>query len=74
MVYGKKDLDLLDILYLACCYVSLIYKFMYILKNFVLAVGSVSDRSSVKCSAIFKKCQNPETSKLLYLESILVIV
>ena len=28
--YGKKDLDLLDILYLACCYVSLIYKFMYI--------------------------------------------
>ena len=74
MVYGKKDLDLLDILYLACCYVSLIYKFMYMLKNFVLAVGSVSDRSSVKCSAIFKKCQNPETSKLLYLESILVIV
>ena len=58
MVYGKKDLDLLDILYLACCYVSLIYKFMYILKNggscsFVLAVGSASDRSSVKCSAIF---------------------
>ena len=72
--YGKKDLDLLDILYLACCYVSLTYKFMYMLKNFVLAVGSVSDRSSVKCSAIFKKCQNPETSKLLYLESILVIV
>ena len=63
MVYGKKDLDLLDILYLACCYVSLIYKFTCILKNFVL-VGSVSDRSSVKCSAIFKKCQNPETSKL----------
>ena len=58
MVYGRKDLDLLDIFYLACCYVSLIYKFMYILKNggsccFVLAVGSASDRSSVKCSAIF---------------------
>ena len=33
MVYGRKDLDLLDIFYLACCYVSLIYKFMYILKN-----------------------------------------
>ena len=32
MVYGKKDLDLLDILYLAYCYVSLICKFMYIKK------------------------------------------
>ena len=57
MAYGKKDLDLLDILYLACFYVSLIYKFMHILKNgancFVLAVGSASDRSNVKCSAIF---------------------
>ena len=62
MVYGKKDLDLLDVLYLAYCYVSLRYKFMYMLKNFVLAVGSVSDRSSVKCSAIFKKIQNPEKS------------
>ena len=33
--YGlrKKDLDLLDILYLACFYVSLIYKFKYVLKN-----------------------------------------
>ena len=61
MVYGKKDLDLLNILYLACCY-------------FVLPVGSVSDRSSVKCIAIFKKCQNPETSKMLYLKNILVIV
>ena len=30
MMDDKKDLDLLDILYLACCYVSLIYKFMYI--------------------------------------------
>ena len=74
MGYGKKDLDLLDILYLACCYVSLIYKFMYMLKSFVLAVGSVSGRSSVKSSAIFKKIQNPEKSKLLYLESILFIV
>ena len=57
MAYGKKDLDLLDILYLACFYVSLIYKFMHILENggncFVLAVGSASDRSNVKCSAIF---------------------
>ena len=58
MVYGKKDLDLLDILYLACCYVSLIYKFMHILKIggsccFVLAVGSAAGRNSVKCSAIF---------------------
>ena len=49
MVYGKKDLDLLDIL---------IYKFMHILKIggsccFVLAVGSAAGRNSVKCSAIF---------------------
>ena len=73
-VYGKKDLDLLDILFLACSYVPLIYKFMYIIKNFVFTVGSGSDRSSVKCCGIFRKCQNPESSKLLYLESILVIV
>ena len=31
--FRKKDLDLLDILYLACFYVSLIYKFKYVLKN-----------------------------------------
>ena len=65
MVYDIKDLDLLDILYLTCCYVSLIYKFMYMLKNFVLAIGSVSERSSVKCSAIFKKMSKPRNIKIV---------
>ena len=32
MVDDKKDLDLLDILYLTCFYVSLISKFMYLKK------------------------------------------
>ena len=60
MIFIKKDSDLLYILYLACCYVAL--------------VSSASDRSSAKHSTICQKCQNQITLKLLYLESILVVV
>ena len=54
---AKEDPDLSFALYMACCYVTLLCNLC--IKNnrwtgcFVLAVGSVSDGSSAKRSAIF---------------------
>ena len=53
MVCDKKDLDLLNIYENgdSCC--------------LVLAVGSASDRISVKCSAVFKKMPKPRNFEVV---------
>ena len=70
MVYDKKDLDMLDIFYWAC-YVSLIYKFIYIYKKMagvvVLFLLSVLRQTEVVLNVVlfFFKMPEPRNIKIV---------
>ena len=70
IIYGKKNICII--------YVYIIHMYINIFNGgsgyFALAVGSLSDGSSAKHSAIFFKMPKANHIKIIYLENILVAV
>ena len=73
MVYAKNDPDLLYVLYLTCCNMTL--HFTFINRVVVLFLLLLLHQTEVVQNVVlfFKKCQNQITSKLSYLEKMVMV-
>ena len=72
-VYAKNDPDLLYVLYLTCCNMTLHFTLINIVVVLFLLLLLHQTEVVQNVVLFFKKCQNQITSKLSYLEKMVIV-